>query len=397
MKLTLKHKFIHPLKQFFFDSSAIGIVLVCCTVLSLVFANLPATSDGYTNFWNICFVNNNQHSFHFSILRLPNSFLSIINDFLMSFFFLLVGMEIKRELLQGELSSVKNAALPVVAAFGGMLMPAAIYYLINQNTNYKQGWAIPTATDIAFTLGILSLLRQVPVSLKVFLTALAIIDDLGAVIVIAFFYGSHISFSYSMAALILIAVLVLLPYFKIRFGWLQIIIGFCLWYVVYNSGIHASVAGVIFATFVPSNLLKQYELKLHNVVYFAIVPLFALANTAIHFSGNFIFTLNSKLSLGIIAGLCIGKPAGIFIITYLTTKLKWTILPKDITLRLLLGAAMLAGIGFTMSLFITNLAFANDYLINIGKVATLIGSVLSIFFGVIFLKLTTKNHLKKSK
>ena len=248
----LKHKFLHPLLEFINDSRAIGIILLLCTFISLAIANTNF-GLGYIHFWQDSFQATNAHHFYVGFLSLPNSILTIINDLLMAAFFFMAGMEIKREMMIGELSSIKKSLLPIVAAIGGMIVPALLFTIFNKRTMYADGWAIPTATDIAFTLGVASLLgKRVPVNLKIFLTALAIIDDLGAIIVIAFFYGGAIHYLYLLGVLLTISLLCLVNYRRIKFGWVQIILGLILWYCMFNSGIHATVAGVVFAIFVPN-------------------------------------------------------------------------------------------------------------------------------------------------
>lgn len=241
-------RLLHPLKQFIHDSRAIGITLLSCTAVSLIAANWGSWGEAYRTMWNISFDGTAGHHAHLGFLSLPNSPLLVINDALMALFFFLAGMEIKRELVCGELASIKKSALPVIGAVGGMLVPALLFGLFNKGTAYMEGWAVPTATDIAFTLGLASLLgNRVPVALKIFLTALAIIDDLGAIVVIALFYGGEIVFGYLIGVIAVVALLWLINKRKMRFGWLHWLLGLVLWYCMFNSGIHATVAGVIFA------------------------------------------------------------------------------------------------------------------------------------------------------
>ncbi len=389
----LKHKFINPLKEVISDSRAIGIILLLCTCISLIITNTSLGSS-YIHFWQNNFQDNGSHHFHFSFLSIPNSILVIINDLLMAIFFFMAGMEIKREMLLGELSSIKKSLLPVFAAIGGMIMPAILFSIFNKGSQYESGWAIPTATDIAFTLGAASLLgKRVPANLKIFLTALAIIDDLGAIIIIAFFYGGSIHFWYLLAIISLIFLLWFLNFKKIKFGVLNFIIGIILWYCMFNSGIHATVAGVVFAMFVPTQYLQKFEMKLHNPVYFVILPLFALANTSILLPENITNALSNNLSWGIIAGLCIGKPLGIFLMCYLLVYKKWALLPDGVQWKQLLSGGMLAGIGFTMSIFISTLAFDNSALQDIGKISTLVASFIAIVLGCIMFLIPTKNRL----
>jgi Na+:H+ antiporter, NhaA family len=366
-------------------------VLLCCTIISLFLSNFSFTGNSYSQFWHTHFVQNQEHYFKLEFIHFPNSIINVINDFLMAIFFFLVTMEIKREMLEGELSSFKKSILPVVAAIGGMIFPALIFFIINANSVYTKGWAIPTATDIAFTLGIATLLgKRVPNSLKIFLTALAIIDDLGAIVVIAIFYGSHIHYTYLLLVVLFALVLYVLNKYKIKFGIFHCVIGLAIWICMFNAGIHATVAGVVFAAFVPKKLLHQFEMKLHNIVYFFILPLFVLANTAIVLPNHFLHNINNSLSWGIIAGLCIGKPLGIFIACFLLIKYNVASLPSNVNLKTLLSAAMLAGIGFTMSIFIATLAFNNVALQDVAKIATLIASVIAMLLGSLLMVISTK-------
>ncbi|HMZ46341.1 MAG TPA: Na+/H+ antiporter NhaA [Chitinophagaceae bacterium] len=391
----LKNKFVNPLKEIIHDSRSIGIVLLACTILSLVLANISSINLTYTSFWNFSFNQSNEHSIPIGFLNLPNSILIIINDFLMAFFFFLAGMEIKRELTNGELSSYKKSILPIIAAIGGMLFPAIIYFAFNISTNHLHGWAIPTATDIAFTLGIASLLgKRVPLSLKIFITALAIIDDLGAILVIAFFYGSHLHFTYLFISLLLTLLLILINKFKNKFVILHIIVAFLLWYCMFNSGIHATLAGVIVAFIVPAKSLSKLEMKLHTPVYFIVLPIFALANTAIIFPNNIPALLNTSLSWGIIAGLVFGKPLGIFIASFITIKTKLAQLPTKTNYMQLAGAGILCGVGFTMSIFISSLAFNEPINQDTAKIAVLFASSLAIILGIVWFKIFAKPYRK---
>ncbi len=385
--------FVNPLKAFLHDSSAIGISLLSCTFISLLLSNISITADFYLPVWNFSFDGTNNHHAHLLFLSLPNSPLLIINDFLMAFFFFLAGMEIKREMVNGELSSFKKSLLPIVAAIGGMIIPAIIFAIFNLGGNYMKGWAIPTATDIAFTLGIASLLgKRVPVSLKIFLTALAIIDDLGAIVVIALFYGGDIHFIYLLCCAIIVGLMLLLNKRKTSFGIIQIILGLILWYCMFNSGIHATVAGVIFAFLIPVDLLKKFELKIHIPVYFIIMPIFALANTAIIFPKDSLQALSNTLSWGIIAGLCFGKPLGIFSACYFLVKKKFAELPSGVDWHKLIGAGMLAGIGFTMSIFISTLAFNETAKQDVAKISVLLASLIAMIAGYVFLQFEKKNR-----
>lgn len=314
----------------------------------------------------------------------------------MTLFFFLAGMEIKRELMIGELASIKRSILPVAGAVGGMLVPALLFTLINNGTAYQQGWAIPVATDIAFTLGVASLLgKRVPIGLKIFITALAIIDDLGAIIIIAFFYGGQLHMLYIFGCIVIIAGLWALNRSQIKFGMLHWLLGILLWYCMYRSGIHATVAGVIFALMIPAHMLSRLELTFHKPVYFIILPVFALANTAIALPANTLYLLNNSLNWGIMAGLCLGKPMGICAACYFLVKTKIASLPGGVNWHKMAGAGLLCGIGFTMSIFISTLAFTNPAQQDIAKISVLIASMLAILGGYgwfIFEKNNSKLH-----
>ena len=371
----------NPLTVFFKDARAIGITLIVTTALSLWLSNGTAFAASYTSFWQGSFTADFFTKFH-----LPNTPLAIINDLLMSVFFLLAGMEIKRELVHGELSSLEKASLPIVGAIGGMLVPAILFALINKGTSNMSGWAIPSATDIAFTLGIAALLgKSVPNSIKVFLTALAIIDDLGAIIIIAIFYGATINIMYLLGVVAAGVTLWLLNKKYKSLTMLHGLIGIALWYCMHRAGIHATVAGVVFAFLMPVNTLAKWELRLNKPVYFFIIPLFALANTAIILPTNSLETLSSTLSLGIMAGLVIGKPLGITIACYLCIKKSKGNLPSDASWKMFISANFLAGIGFTMSIFIATLAFSSSLLQDQAKVAVLCASLVAAILGSLFL------------
>lgn len=392
---ALKNKFIHPLKEIVNDSRSIGITLLICTFLSLIIANIPSINENYLQFWTNGFDSSINHHTQIGFLSLPNSLLIIINDFLMAVFFFLAGMEIKRELVSGELSSFKKSVLPIVAAIGGMLMPAILFFLFNQhNSEYVKGWAIPTATDIAFTLGVASLLgKRVPVTLKIFITALAIIDDLGAIIVIAIFYGSQIKLLYLVVALIITILIFILNKLKIKFGVLHILLALMLWYCMFNSGIHATVAGVVVALLVPTNKLSTFEMKFHTPVYFFILPIFALANTAITIPKDVLLLLTENLSWGIIIGLLIGKPLGISLISWIMIKFNLAQMPSNSNWIQIVGAGILCGIGFTMSIFISTLAYKNIEYQNAAKIAVLVASSLAIIIGLIWFKIFSNNSI----
>ncbi|MBN8859300.1 MAG: Na+/H+ antiporter NhaA [Sphingobacteriales bacterium] len=369
---------INPLQRIVGDSRSVGIILFACSIVSIMLAN-TSFGEQYIDSWSF--------SFHFpGSIHLPHSLLHWINDGAMAVFFFLVGMEIKRELLEGELSSVQKSLLPVFAAIRGMVVPAILYTLFNKETVYQHGWGIPMATDIAFSLGVASMLgKRVPGSLKVFLTALAIIDDLGAILVIALFYGAAVNWLYLLAGGIAFTVLLLLPRLKIRFGWWNYLLGILLWYCIYNSGIHATIAGVLFAFTIPVSQLSKQEHRLHVPVNFIILPVFALANTAIAIPSDFAVAFGSSLSYGIIAGLFLGKPLGILLACWCITRLKWGRLPEGVSWMQMAGIGILAGIGFTMSIFISMLAFTDQSMQDMAKVGVLLASLLAIVTGYLWL------------
>ncbi len=390
--LTITQKIMHPLKLFFRDSRAVGISLIVSTIISLILSNNNTTNHWYQKIWSWNFSGKIAHHFQIGSFNFPNSPVALINDFLMAIFFFLAGMEIKRELTNGELASRKKAVLPIAAAVGGMVTPALIFSIFNWGTSYKNGWAIPMATDIAFTLGVASLLgKKIPLSLKVFLTALAIIDDLGAIVVIALFYGGHIHLFYLSIVIVIMLLLWIFNKFSIQFGWFYWLLGFILWYCMFNSGIHASVAGVVFAFFIPVSLLNKLELKLHFPVYFIIIPIFALANTAITIPPHIEHQMNQTLSWGIIIGLLIGKPLGIVTASFIMVKLKWAQLPLNTNWYKMAGAGILAGIGFTMSIFLSTISFVNTIDQNIAKISVLITSILAMVVGFCWFLLQFKS------
>jgi NhaA family Na+:H+ antiporter len=391
-------KWFYPLLAFMHDSRSIGVILLSCTAISLILSNIPNIGANYVQAWHFHFNGTEAHSFTILGIHLPNSPLLFINDFLMAFFFFLAGMEIKREVVKGELNTLRKAILPSLGAVGGMLTPAILFIQFNRDTSYMSGWAIPTATDIAFSLGIASLLgNKVPVNLKIFLTALAIIDDLGAILVIALFYGGKLKLIYLLACAIMIIALWWLQRIQKKFGWLHIVIGVLLWYFMFNSGIHATVAGVVFAFFIPIKDIVNFEVKLHIPVYFVIIPIFALANTSIIFPSELSTALDSSLSWGIIAGLVIGKPLGICGVCYILVKRGWAVLPAKVNWNHMIGAGMLAGIGFTMSIFIATLAFKTTVEQDIAKISVLLASLIAMLLGYFWLKINSKPVLTKNK
>jgi NhaA family Na+:H+ antiporter len=339
------------------------------------------SSSWYRNLWN--------HEIHAAtILNLPGSLIEWTNNFLMAFFFVLAATEIKRELLTGELASFKKAILPFGAAFGGMLVPALIFAVFNFRTNYSHGWGIPTATDIAFSIGAASLLgKRFPVGLKILLMALAIIDDLGAIIVIALFYGGHVNWNWLGISAVIYFALLACNYFKVRFGLLQLILGGLLWYTMLQSGIEASISGVLFAFALPVNSLEKIESAIHKYVNFLILPLFALANTAILVPSNIIGSLNTTIGMGIICGLVIGKPVGIFLVSRILVSLNIAHLPSNVKWKQVFGMGTLAGIGFTMSIFTTMLAFSENNFRDIAKISILTSVLASVVLSYIYFRI----------
>ena len=384
-------------KNFLHNSQSSGILLIICVAISLMIAN---TSLG-TTFQSLLDQKIGTEIFHF------NYSLSVwINDGLMAIFFLLVGLEIKREIVEGELSSFKNASLPIFAAIGGMVVPALIFFLFNQGTDYIKGWAIPMATDIAFSLAIISMLgKNVPISLKIFLAALAIVDDLGAIVVIAIFYTDQIHWDYMALSGLMVAILALLNYFNTERAIFYLIPGVFLWYFMHHSGIHATIAGVLLAFSIPTNAsttemspLEKMEQKLHLPVNFLIMPIFALANTNITFKNGMVDALFSNFGYGIILGLVAGKVIGINLFSWLSIKLKISNLPDKSTWTQMIGTGLLAGIGFTMSIFIALLSFKNKIEIqDEAKFAILVASLISGLLGYFLLKFLGKKSRKSLK
>lgn len=365
----LRKSFVSPLLEFIHDSRAVGVFLIISTVISLVIAN-SAVGNYYVLFLNAEL----GHS-----TFLPHSVTHWINDGLMAVFFLLVGMEIKRELLIGELASLKKSIMPIAGAIGGMIVPALFFTFFNAGTIHTKGWGVPMATDIAFSLGVASLLgTRAPIALKIFLTALAIIDDLGAIIAIAVFYTSKLNFFFMLGGIAIFLVLVALNKMKLPFTNWNFVAGIAMWLCFYNSGIHATIAGVLFAFTIPLKNLEHLVHELHIPVNFIIIPIFALANTAIIIPPAFVDDLTQPLSLGIAAGLILGKPIGIVLFCFITAKLKWGELAKGLNWNSMIGLGILAGIGFTMSIFISMLAFKDQTTQDISKMAVLFASVLAM-------------------
>lgn len=376
-------------KKFFDSSQSSGIILIFCVAVSLLIAN-SSLADTFADF------------LHTELG--PYSIHLWINDGLMAIFFLLVGLEIKREIVEGELSNFKSASLPILAAIGGMIIPAGIYTLFNHGTEYAHGWGIPMATDIAFSLAIISMLgRRVPSSIKIFLAALAIVDDLGAILVIAIFYTEKLHWLYLGLSAGIMLLLIGLNYFKVKKHIFYLIPGLFLWYCMHHSGIHATIAGVLLALSIPTNVskteispLEKLEHMLHTPVSFIIMPIFALTNTNITFIDGMVDGLFTNFGYGIIFGLVAGKVLGIFGFSYIAVKTKISDLPYKSRWAHVIGAGFLAGIGFTMSIFIALLSFKGMHLIQEeAKFAVLVASGLSGFIGYTLLKYFSKKSKKK--
>ncbi len=377
-----------PFKFFFKLESSSGLVLLFAAILALFISN-GALSDQYFSILQK-YITLGTEDFGIKL-----SVIHWINDVLMAIFFFLVSLEIKREFLQGELSNPKQALLPIIGAVGGMLVPALFYIFINfSNSETLKGWAIPSATDIAFSLGVLSLLgKRVPVSLKVFLTALAIIDDLGAIVIIAFFYSDNVQLMYLGLMLIAVIALICLNKFKINNFIPYLIVGIILWEFTHQSGIHATIAGVLLALTIPHNkkdskksLLLKLEHNLSPYVAFGIMPIFAFANAGVSLEGLTFSSLLAPVPLGIVSGLFFGKQIGVFLFSYLSIKFKFAEKPSNSNWGSLYAVSILTGIGFTMSLFVGNLAFVNELQYMDGvKIGVLVGSLMSTLFGYFLL------------
>lgn len=384
---------LRAFKDFFQSGSTGGVILILCVIISLLIANSPSGS---------AFEHLLSREFGIEKAGLRYSLLIWINDGLMAIFFLLIGLEIKRELVEGELSSVKKAAMPVFAAFGGAIVPAVIFYLFNSGKPTEPGWGIPMATDIAFALGILALLgKKVPPSLKIFLAALAIVDDLIAILVIAVFYSAGLQFSNLFFAAGLVLLLIVFNRLKIKSLWFYLIPGLFIWYFIHHSGIHATIAGVVTAFTLPTNTgknqspLEKLEHFLTKPVNFLIMPVFALANTNISFGSVSAEMITGSLGMGIFIGLVLGKPIGITLLSWLTVKLKWSAIPSGSNWWHIIGVGMLGGIGFTMSIFIALLSYNDVGLQSASKVAVLISSTLSGIAGYTFLSMLRRKGSAK--
>lgn len=372
-------------KEFFQSEQSSGVILILCTLTSIAISNSPFGA-AYIEFWH------RQVGFEAGEILLKHSVEYWINDGLMAIFFLLIGLEIERELYGGELSSLKNALLPLLAAAGGMAFPALFHFLLNRGTEFQNGVGIPMATDIAFALGVLALLgSKIPASLKIFLAALAIVDDLGAIAVIAIFYTADLSILYLVLALGVYAALLTLNRLKVHNLWAYLIPGLFMWYFMLQSGVHATVAGVLLAFALPygdggeNTLSYRVQHVLHKPVAFFIVPLFALANTSIMLGEGWVAGLKTANNLGIFTGLFIGKPLGIIILSLLAIRMGWSRLPIGVSWMHIIGVGFLGGIGFTMSIFITLLAFTDPEIVQASKVSILLTSLLSGVTGYIIL------------
>lgn len=374
------------LKKLLNNDKVPGILLILCTVFSLLVAN-SGWGEGYHHFW---------------MTALPLGPLEFwINDGLMAVFFLFVGLELKKEIHSGELSNMRAALLPIFAAVGGVLLPAVIYMYYNHDTPTAHGWGIPMATDIAFALGILSLLgSRVPLGMKVFLTALAVIDDLMAILVIGFFYTSDFDGLQLLISIVLLGVLYALGKKGFNGLWLYLLLGAAAWYFMLQSGVHATIAGVLLAFTIPYNTISpekslsdQLEHALAKPVSFFILPLFALANTAIEIDSDAVEGLTHANAMGIYGGLILGKPLGITLFSFLAVSMGWCMLPSQMDWKRMFAVACLGGIGFTMSIFITNLAFNVTEYIVISKMAILISSTVAALLGFVLLKITLRKEI----
>lgn len=400
MKNKICNKVFNPFLHFFKSESASGLILMGFAILAIIIAN-----SGFATTYN-----NILHTYitiGYKEFSLSMSLLHWINDGLMALFFLVIGMEVKREVVFGELKSFKKTILPISAAIGGMIVPAIIYALFNYNEPTITGWGIPMATDIAFALGILSLVgRKAPKGIIVFLTALAIVDDLGAIVVIAMFYTNEISWIALIMGLIVFIALVLANRFKVKYTSVFIIGGIILWVCLLKSGIHATIAGVLLGISLPigknvhefkSSILYRIEHALTPVSSFVIMPIFALANSGITIDINSIIAIiSTPASLGIMCGLVIGKQIGIFGVSYILVKLKIASLPEQVTKTHLYGASVLGGIGFTMSIFVSSLSFTDETMLATAKTSIMIASITAaILGGIIFSRINSNSKNNK--
>ena len=383
-----------PFRWFFKLEAASGLVLLFSAIIALVISNSELSNLYFNTLEKYLFIGINNFGIKLSVLHW-------INDALMAIFFFFVTLEIKREFLQGELSNIKQAMLPIIGAVGGMLVPALFYIFINYgNSETIVGWAIPSATDIAFSLGVLSLLgSRVPISLKVFLTALAIIDDLGAIVIIALFYSGDLSIKYLSLMLIAFIILLILNKFNVKKFLPYLIVGLFLWEFTHQSGIHATIAGVLLACTIPHrkkekdfSLLIKLEHAISPYVAFGIMPLFAFANAGVSLEGLTFASLLNKVPLGILLGLFVGKQLGVFVFSYISIKLKFAQMPTNSNWINFYAVGVLTGIGFTMSLFVGNLAFVDSMQYMDGvKIGVLVRFIVSTVFGYLLLLIFSKN------
>ena len=383
-----------PFKWFFRLEAASGLVLLIAAIIALVISNSNFSELYFSSLEQYLFIGINNYGLKLSVHHW-------INDLLMAIFFFFVTLEIKREFIQGELSNLKKALLPIIGAVGGMMIPALVYVFLNfGNAETLNGWAIPSATDIAFSLGVLSLLgSRVPISLKIFLTALAIIDDLGAILIIAFFYSGDLSISYLSLILISYIFLLILNKFGIKKFLPYLLIGAFMWLFTYKSGIHATIAGVLLASTIPHrikdkdfSLLIKLEHAISPYVAFMIMPIFAFANAGVSLEGLSLSSLLLPVPLGILLGLFVGKQVGVMIFSFIAVRTGVAQMPDNSSWLSLYGVSVLTGIGFTMSLFVGNLAFAeNIQYIDGVKIGVLAGSLLSTLFGYFILLFSSKN------
>lgn len=433
-----KHSKVRGMLHSFLESQTSGgLVLLICTVIALVVANVPALQH-LQELWHV------EAGISIGNFKIEMSVMHWINDALMAVFFFVVGLEIKREMLVGELSSVKKATLPIFAALGGMLVPAAIYAIFNHGTPTSNGWGIPMATDIAFAVGVISILgKRCPSAFKIFLLALAIVDDLGAIIVLALFYPSHeLNFVFMGLTLVVFLILILFNKMKVNSPYVYMMFGLVLWYFVFRSGIHATIAGVLLAITIPSKttinevrffvkvkhllekfkengnsevevlanpkqmevihdineevdainpLMHRFESALHPISHFLIIPLFALANAGVTLDGSILqMSPMPAVVPGIFFGLLLGKPIGITLFSYISVKTRLAELPGGVPWKQIFAIGMVAGIGFTMSIFVDNLAFSDPVYLNMGKAAILVTSFVSAICGMLAVLLTTK-------
>ena len=383
MKLT------YLFKEFFRSEKTGGLLLILVTLVSLLIAN-SSFGDGYIGFWNTYIGG--------------HSIVHWINDGLMTIFFLLIGLELEREIYNGELSNFQNASFPFLSAIGGLFFPAAIFMLLNFGLPTQDGAGIPMATDIAFAIGILSLLgKRVHATLKIFLTALAVIDDLGAIIIIAIFYTNELSAMNLFISLGIFGLLLALKRMKVWNLIPYLLGGVAMWSFMLNSGVHATITGVLLAFAIPFGDSNEHspsfklEHAIHKPVAFFILPLFALANTCIPIAADWYNNLADHNSLGIILGLVIGKPVGIFLISFIGVKLGWARIPQNLQWKHIVGVGFLAGIGFTMSIFVTLLAYEDEILINNSKIAILVASLIAGIVGFFLLKWTLPQTLSEKE